>query len=599
MPKKERSKYFIPTVVVSLLLVIVTVLLLFIVFGQTTDNSTSKGNVIGNVSVEKFYEIPSHPTQYRGMLSASVPATVLRPVDPSEIITLSWLTDYEEDKTFSVSGLIPGDSVSKDYVINIKRMNVLELFFDTVIKVDSPLSNILELKVEFDGETAYDGLLKDAVSVRYPPRFGEIPCKLTVTMPTHDENGVPINNDYAKLSLTVDFLWWVTQAPPPVVGGGSETFMPINLIDSTLVGEKLLEGREWQDGDSFTFVLEYKVGDEEYTKLGERTVTSADEKIDFSKEFSEFMFEAATVYDFRITETSGNIEGVSYDDSEKMIQVAIKKSETSSNYTVLSLVGNGVDVKHDEKTDIYSLAFAFKNEYSDSSSGEVEIEDVEITIPIKNNVESRTPDGEDETDGVDGEGEGEEKEFIFVVENKETGEKTLVSIGDDGKGELKLKYTEGDIGKTFKYSIYPLEGKDKDVFYSAKKYELVAKVSLDESGNKLAVDLTLDGVPVKPEDISLEFDTVVLVTPKQEEETLKHIIIFPIILLVGELSWLYYILYVIRKKKNGVKLNSWATPVIFFSLLVPKWEAVLFVVLSCIALAMLAVDPEQRILPSR
>ena len=45
----------------------------------------------------------------------------------------------------------------------------------------------------------------------------------------------------------------------------------------TVSGVKVLEGRQWQVGDSFSFVLEQKDG-ENWTKLGEQTVTYNAEK---------------------------------------------------------------------------------------------------------------------------------------------------------------------------------------------------------------------------------------------------------------------------------------------------------------------------------
>ena len=603
--KPRKNKYFIPTVVVSLLLIVALGLLLFVLFGKNGNTSVSSGNVIGNQSV-------SVASRRAGGVLSAQPLGIMQRSSDGEL-TLSWLNGYETDEKFSVSGLIPGDSVSKDYVLSTKSTKMKTLFFELEITNDSLLSKVLLLKVEFDGELAYEGLLKDMPQLSYETENStSVPCKLTVTMPTHDGEGNPIDNRYAKLSLAVDFAWSMEKAPSIAGGGG---YPPFINVGANLVGQKVLEGREWKSGDSFTFKLQYKIGDEPYETIAEKTITSANERIDFSKELKSFSFKYAELYDFRVVEVAGDAEGMQYDVSEKKFQVVITGNKLTVPLSVVSITGEGVDIAYDEDVDFYHITFEFRNKYTEPAPidpgqpgdpGDTDepgddpyiIKDLELTIPVKNTVDSENEDAS-----------SEENEYMFVLENVDTGEKTIIRIDkdDNGLGKFELKYTDKDIGETFNYKIYAYNEGIEGVEYSDKVYELKMEVFLNKAENAIDVRAWLDGVLVSPNDIELEFTTVESVVgddtddigggddDKDRMDTIIHLPIIFLIISIAELVWFWFIFYARRKAKqaeeeNTVKLSAWATPTVFFSLIVPKWEVVFFIVTLCFAVTMLIVD---------
>ena len=92
-------------------------------------------------------------------------------------------------------------------------------------------------------------------------------------------------------------------------------------------GVKILEGRDWQEGDSFSFVLEQKNGGG-WDKLGEKTVAyDADKadysKFDFSDIFKDLSFDSVGTYTFRISEVMGNLENVDYDQTVNHFTVKV------------------------------------------------------------------------------------------------------------------------------------------------------------------------------------------------------------------------------------------------------------------------------------
>ena len=114
-------------------------------------------------------------------------------------------------------------------------------------------------------------------------------------------------NDGAQKSITVEagenrIAYTNVYAPGPV--------SPVNL---TVSGTKLLEGRDWQAGDSFAFLLEYKpAGTQTWQSAGTTSVSYDPANADFNKfSFTDMVqgitYDTAGVYAFRVSEVDGTI----------------------------------------------------------------------------------------------------------------------------------------------------------------------------------------------------------------------------------------------------------------------------------------------------
>lgn len=100
---------------------------------------------------------------------------------------------------------------------------------------------------------------------------------------------------------------------------------PVNVF---IKGEKNLEGRDWQEGDSFSFALEYMQGEDSWTLLGTKTVTfdsqdDAFNHFDFSDLLHSLTFDRVGVYNFRISEIEGELENIDYDTSVKSFAIKV------------------------------------------------------------------------------------------------------------------------------------------------------------------------------------------------------------------------------------------------------------------------------------
>ena len=88
---------------------------------------------------------------------------------------------------------------------------------------------------------------------------------------------------------------------------------------------------------------------------------------------------------------------------------------------------------------------------------------------------------------------------------------TIVTISDkDGNASFKLKFTEEDIGKTYKYQLSLVPGKMNGLTYSDKKYDIEITISLNEN-NKLVATITMNGSVLG--DIYAEFLNIYHVVP--------------------------------------------------------------------------------------
>ncbi len=90
--------------------------------------------------------------------------------------------------------------------------------------------------------------------------------------------------------------------------------------EATIQATKAISGRDWQDGDSFTFVLAAVDGAPEPSN---DTVTITNETEDYTAAFGTIEFTEAGTYYYTVTEVEGDLGGVSYDTSAKTIIVRV------------------------------------------------------------------------------------------------------------------------------------------------------------------------------------------------------------------------------------------------------------------------------------
>lgn len=97
---------------------------------------------------------------------------------------------------------------------------------------------------------------------------------------------------------------------------------------ANLTVTKNLTGRDWADGDSFTFKLEQTAGDASVVTMPESTERTIDSKTaDHKVAFGDITFSAAGEFEFTITELGQSHDGVTYDQTKNVVKVSVEEKD--------------------------------------------------------------------------------------------------------------------------------------------------------------------------------------------------------------------------------------------------------------------------------
>lgn len=230
------------------------------------------------------------------------------------------------------------------------------------------------------------------------------------------------------------------------------TYIPekADTSDLSVSGHKTLVGREWMEGDSFTFALEVKENGE-WRSLGAQTVTyelveQSDptnpektikvpktdfDKFDFTELIRSYSFSNAGSYSFRVSEIEGSIGGVTYDRAESKFDVFVGDADMDGYLEIQSIITTSVNTVVEGST----VSIGFENSYAPTGSTEAFIE-------LQKNMEDTS--GQNKSTA----------EYTFELYDA-TGNLLLSSdpTGTTGETSIRLVYEPTDAGKTFDYVL--------------------------------------------------------------------------------------------------------------------------------------------------
>lgn len=276
----------------------------------------------------------------------------------------------------------------------------------------------------------------------------------------------------------------------------------VKLENITLTGTKILEGREWQENDTFAFTLDYQSANGEWITLGTKTITYDAENPEFNKfDFTELVkaleFNNVGIHNFRIYEVIGENEEISYDETINYFTIEATDETMDGQIEIKQINGyQNIVVTKDEETSNYSIDVTFNNKYEVE-----EIKDLNVDINALVKVENT------------GEQTLAPENFEIVVTNTTTNKETKILTDKDGKAITSLTFTKEDIGKTFEYLIKQTNDAKEGVTYSDKEYKVTITVSLNEN-NELVAKMLVNDQEV--EEILAEFINTYNVDPPLE-----------------------------------------------------------------------------------
>lgn len=253
-------------------------------------------------------------------------------------------------------------------------------------------------------------------------------------------------------------------------------YTPLSLDASffTLMGEKILSGRDWQEGDNFTFLLEREVNDV-WEKVGTKTVSYTEENTDFNKfDFSDILetieFKEIGTHLFRISEVSENLENIDYDKTVNYFSIRISDTDMDGKLEAENVTASQNAVVNKEN-DKYNIFVTFNNSFIPPDISETT---TEAQITVNKTIENLGKHS------ITAEG------FEFILENKANGNKTSLKTNENGKAVFKIPLSLADIGQNFCYTLYEVNDGKKNITYDETVYEIEITPELNDNGKLIS-----------------------------------------------------------------------------------------------------------------
>ena len=306
----------------------------------------------------------------------------------------------------------------------------------------------------------------------------DVGTKLTVTEIQKDGTGFSVKDGaFSKEALVSE--------------DGSLNFEYVNIYSPvsaqpcnvTVGGMKILEGRQWQNGDTFSFLLEQKNSDGDWVALGTKSVTydaenAAFNQFDFSDVVKNLTFDKIGIYHFRMTEIAGNLENVDYDKSINTFTIKVTDIDMDGKLEI-NAVSAAQNATVTESDGMYTIDVTFNNAFIPTAVPD----EIAVNIVVHKRVQN--------TGAVS---IGPE-EFAFVLENTVSNEKVALSTDEEGYALFTLPFNITDAGMTYTYRLFEKNGGILGVTYDTKVYDISVSVFLGED-NKLSATVVMDGETV-------------------------------------------------------------------------------------------------------
>lgn len=128
--------------------------------------------------------------------------------------------------------------------------------------------------------------------------------------------------------------------------------------------QKTLIGRNWQEGDSFSFTLAAADGTPMPAE-GEEIVTISNEDTEKTAEFGAITYTETGTYHYTVTEAGGNIGGVTYDKHIANVTVNVTDENYDGQLDAKVTYDNNTEGVYEDDADVTTIA-AFTNTYEPS-----------------------------------------------------------------------------------------------------------------------------------------------------------------------------------------------------------------------------------------
>ncbi len=284
-----------------------------------------------------------------------------------------------------------------------------------------------------------------------------------------------------------------TTVTPHLGNNGVLTITNVTYDTANAGLTKVLEGRDWLGSDSFTFNLTAKTEGAPLPKdangniVTSITVTKADADADGKADinFGTMTYtwdmvagesDKTKTYEYEVSEVSGSIAGITYDDHKATITVTVKDDGLGNLTATASVSGETFKNFYRSSLD-YTACGGLK--VAKTLTGRDMTED-QFSICVK-------PKDSASADALGISEEGQ----TFSVPAAADGEQAVVDVLDG----RTATFTQGDAGKTYSYEVYELGEAPAGYTYDAAKRTVTISVNDDPTKAALTVTTTVSGGP--------------------------------------------------------------------------------------------------------
>lgn len=153
----------------------------------------------------------------------------------------------------------------------------------------------------------------------------------------------------------------------PAIGNAEVTFTntyapaAVHPAGVTLKGEKKLVGRDWQEGDAFTVLLERQTS-AGWEPMATRTLKKGSAIFDFTAELQAGVYTAPGSYNYRLTEQKGSAEGITYDATVYPLCLTVTDRDMDGKLELSNVTAGYDTLQKGEGT--YRIFIPFENVYT-------------------------------------------------------------------------------------------------------------------------------------------------------------------------------------------------------------------------------------------
>ena len=254
----------------------------------------------------------------------------------------------------------------------------------------------------------------------------------------------------------------------------------VNTYDSSIPSDqlvnpqfsKVLEGREWREGDNFTFTISAKTEgaplpvDADGEEVTSVTVKNADEAADFTFGTIPFTYDmvrdGARTFVYEVTENASGIPGISDDKHAATVTVTVADQGTGTMSVVV-----------ENKNNVFKNTYSSHLDYSAAGG-------LSVTKTMSGRAQAAGEFGFDIVATGDGDKLGIAGEHTNSAA-PDGGEALVVS------SPARVTFTQEDVGKVYSYTITEKGGNRGGVIYDGTSYNVEITTADDASTAKLTV----------------------------------------------------------------------------------------------------------------